>query len=70
MHFTMYFSYKGRGLLIQRESDLRLKDYSLCQPLSDEIVFGDEDKLLTFVVEEFKSVKNYNRWLNDSIENL
>lgn len=52
------------------EKYLRLKDYSLCQPLSDEIVFGDVDKLLTFVVEEFKSVKNYNRWLNDSIENL
>lgn len=52
------------------EKYLRLKDFSLCQPLPDEIVFGDMDQLLAFVVKEFKSVKNYNQWLNQCVEIL
>ncbi|MBP5663570.1 MAG: DUF2461 domain-containing protein [Bacteroidales bacterium] len=45
---------------------LRLKDYTLMQGLPDNILFGDEDKLLAYVVKQFKLVKDYNHWLNEA----
>lgn len=45
---------------------LRLKDYTLMQDLPDDILFGNEDKLLAYVVKQFKLVKDYNHWLNEA----
>ena len=47
---------------------LRLKDYTLYQDLPDDILFGDSDELLKYVVKHFKTVKDYNHWLNDAAE--
>lgn len=49
---------------------LRLKDYTLMQALPDDILFGDQDKLLAHVVKQFKLVKDFNHWLNEAAEML
>ena len=49
---------------------LRLKDYTLMQALPDDIMFGDQDKLLAHVVKQFKLVKDFNHWLNEAAEVL
>lgn len=45
---------------------LRLKDYTLYQDLPDDILFGNSDELLKYVVKHFKTVKDYNHWLNEA----
>lgn len=47
---------------------LRLKDYTLYQDMPDDILLGDRDKLLAYVVKQFKLVKDYNHWLNEAAE--
>lgn len=47
---------------------LKLKDFSLCKNIPDDILFGDNDKLLDYVLKQFKTVKDYNHWLNEAAE--
>lgn len=47
---------------------LKLKDFSLCKNIPDNILFGDNDKLLDYVLKQFKTVKDYNHWLNEAAE--
>jgi len=45
-----------------------MTDLGLYQDLPDDILFGDSDELLKYVVKHFKTVKDYNHWLNDAAE--
>ena len=36
--------------------------------LPDDILFGDGVELLNYVVKQFKTVKDYNHWLNEAAE--
>lgn len=47
---------------------LKLKDFSLCKNIPDDILIGDNDKLLDYVLKQFKTVKDYNHWLNEAAE--
>lgn len=49
------------------EKYLRLKDFSLCQTIPDKVLLGDEEQLLSFVLKQFKTAKDYNHWLNEAI---
>lgn len=48
---------------------LKLKDYSISLVTPKDILFGDQDKLLKYVIKQFKSAHNFNKLLNQLVVN-